>query len=147
MNLSTYSSCVQVSTGGSDNSINISCALTRLNGVFVSLYKPPPDQRKYSETNLFWHPMGGVYADDREVRFEMQIGAKKWPEYPLEAKSEAFYQLRKALGVHSRFSPSIGIQQTEYYKDKFVLAIDTEKVLGSYDSRSAFTGYQKQVIC
>ena len=140
----TYSSCVQVSTGGSDNSINISRALTRLKGVFVSLYKPPPDQRMYSETNLFWHPMGGVYADDREVRFEMQIGAKKWPEYPLETKSEAFYQLRKALGVHSRFSPSIGIQQTEYYKDKFVLAIDTGKLLGSYDSRSAFTGYNSK---
>ena len=98
----------------------------------------------YSETNLFWHPMGGVYADDREVKFEMQIGAKKWPEYPLETKSEAFYQLRKALGVHSRISPSKCIQQTEYYKDKFVLAIDTEKVLGSYDSRSAFTGYNSK---
>ena len=98
----------------------------------------------YSEANLFWHPVGGVYAGDREVKFEMQIGAKKWPEYRLESKSEGFYQLLIALGVHSRFSPSIGIQQTEYYKDKLVLAIDTEKVLGSYDSRSAFTGYNSK---
>ena len=111
VNFSTCCSCVQVSTGGSDNGISISRALTRLKGVFVNLCKPPPDQRKYSETNLFWHPMGGVYADDREVRFEMQIGAKKWPEYPLENKSEAFYQLRKALEIDSRLSPSIGIQQ------------------------------------
>ena len=59
VNFSTYCSCVQVSTGGSDNSISISRALTRLKGVFVSLYKPPKDQRMYSETNLFWHPMGG----------------------------------------------------------------------------------------
>ena len=32
------------------------------------------------EVNIFYHPIGGDYNTDEEISFEMQIGAKKYPE-------------------------------------------------------------------
>ena len=53
------------------------------------------------EVNNFYHPMGGSYDKDRELSFEIQIGSKKYPEYPIQSAAEAFYQLSKSLGLHA----------------------------------------------
>ena len=52
------------------------------------------------EVDNFYHPMGGGYNRDKELEFEMQIGSKKFPEYPIRSAAEALYQLRKAPGAH-----------------------------------------------
>ena len=41
-----------------------------------------------------------TYNKAKELSFEMQIGSKKYPEYPIRSLAEAFYQLRKSLGLH-----------------------------------------------
>ena len=79
--------------------------------------------------------MAGAYLKSRELSFEIQIGANKYPEYPIRSLAESFYQLRKALGLHS-VNAQMAITPAEYRDTKFVIGIDTEKVLGA-----SFSGY------
>ena len=64
--------------------------------------------------------------------------ALKNPEYPIRSLAEAFYQLRKSLGLHS-VNALMAISAGEYRTDKFVIGIDTEKVLGA-----SFSGYNSK---
>ena len=57
------------------------------------------------------------------------------PEYPIWSTQEAFYQLRKCLGVHATSFHSIDITPIEYKSTKYIVGIDTEKVLSA-----GFTG-------
>ena len=73
-------------------------------------------------------------ADGEIADFQLQIGSKNFPEYPVRSHAEAFYQLRKTLGTHDQHN-SFDITQHEYRCRKFILGIDTEKVLDA-----GFTG-------
>ena len=53
----------------------------------------------------------------------------------MQSLSENFYQLRKTLGIHTSSFHNIDLGAAEYRNRKFVLAIDTEKVLSA-----GFTG-------
>ena len=90
------------------------------------------------EVNNFWHPMAGIYDHDKELEFECQIGSKKFPEYPIRSSAEAFYQLRKALGVHD-VNAMMDISSKQYRDTKYVLGVDMEKVLGA-----SFSGYNSK---
>ena len=57
------------------------------------------------------------------------------PEYPIRSHAEAFYQLKKTLGIQSSALHSFDINAQQYRRNKFVLAIDTERVLSA-----SFTG-------
>ncbi|MFM7985032.1 MAG: hypothetical protein ACKPKO_37505, partial [Candidatus Fonsibacter sp.] len=72
---------------------------------------------------------------DGEFEFHMQIGSKLYPEYPIRSHAEAYYQLRKTLGLH--YAPYHGTDITgwSYRGSKFIIGIDTEKVLDA-----GFTG-------
>ena len=91
------------------------------------------------EVKNFCHPVGGSYVKDRELSFEMQTGAKEHPEYPIQSAAEAFYQLRKSLGLHA-VNALMDMRADEYRSNKFVIGIDIEKVLGAsssgYNSRA-----------
>ena len=87
---------------------------------------------------ILWEVVRGGYDHDKELEFEMQIGSKKFPEYPIRSAAEAFYQLRKALGVHD-VNAQMDISATEFRSSKYVIAIDTEKVLGA-----SFSGYNSK---
>ena len=58
----------------------------------------------------------------------MAIGSKRFPDYPITSHQESFYQLRKCLGVQSSPVHSFDITVDEY-SDKFIIGIDTEKIL------------------
>ena len=62
------------------------------------------------------------------------MGAKLYPEYPIRSHSEAFYQLRKTLGVKSNIR-NFDVTSHEYRSCKFIWATDMEKVL-----EAGFTG-------
>ena len=49
--------------------------------------------------------------------------------------SESFYQLRKCLGYHQTNFHSVDITADAYSRGKFIIALDTEKVLAA-----GFTG-------
>ena len=136
INFSTFTCSSQVITS-LDTSVNVQRSFTRLKSVFVSLYKQDAVQHpNRKEVNYFWHPMGSAaYNQYKELEFQMQIGSKLFPEYPIRSLAEAFYQLRKSLGINSTNAQMNMVQR--YYRDhKFVISLDTEKMTGA-----SFTGY------
>eukprot|EP00972_Heterocapsa_arctica_P045640 6736976-Heterocapsa_arctica.AAC.1 len=60
-----------------------------------------------------------------EHQFWILIGSRKFPEYPVNSCSEAFYQLKKACG------DDVYIYNRWFRTSKYIIAIDTEKVPGS----------------
>ena len=132
IHFSTFTCASQVITS-LNTTVNVSRALTRLKSIFVSM-----SQSGGHEVNNFWHPMAGIYDHDKELEFECQIGSKKFPEYPIRSSAEAFYQLRKALGVHD-VNAMMDISSKQYRDSKYVLGVDMEKVLGA-----SFSGYNSK---
>ena len=120
-----------------ETQINVSRSLSKMKSVFVSLDKAfTGDRLKFYNTcwNNFWSPNAGVgqtgyltHAEERFNHFQLQIGAKLFPEYPIKTHAEAFYSLRKALGIQANNLHSIDIDGNEY---RNIVGIDTEKLLG-----------------
>ena len=154
LNYNTFISQYQTITDQTDFSINISRSLTRLKSVFVSLWKNYATAPRSSIVaskiwNDFFSPGAwdsegaeagsGDYVTafdpDLEFEFQMQIGSKLYPEYPIRSHAEAYYQLRKTLGHQSSTVHNFAITAGEYKATKFVIGIDTEKVL-----EAGFTG-------
>ena len=52
------------------------------------------------------------WATDLEI--QVQIGSNLYPEYPIKSGNEAFYNLRKCLGLHNTGYHSIDINPREY---------------------------------
>ena len=121
--------------------LNVTRALTRLKNVFITLDRPASIvgqnyAMKYKEWNSFYSPMeyftgtdiNNFFAEGEIADFQVQIGSKLFPEYPIRSHAEAYYQLRKTLGKHDQHN-SFDITQHEYRCRKFILGIDMEKVL------------------
>ena len=138
INFSTFTCASQVVTN-IETIINVQRSFTRLKSVFISLYKDRAHLPQYKEVNYFWHPMGSAnYDHTKQLEFQMQLGSKLFPEYPIRSLAEAFYNLRKTLGINSTNAQMNMVQR--YYRDhKFVVGIDTEKLTGA-----SFTGYNSK---
>ncbi len=123
-----------------ETQINVSRSLSKMKSVFVTLDKGFEGTRAthYNKVwNNFWSPNAGkgttatlTHTQERFHHFQLQIGAKLFPEYPIKTHAEAFYSLRKALGIHANNLHSIDIDGNEYRNNKFIVGIDTEKLLG-----------------
>ena len=142
----TFISQMQTIVGQDNPLITVSRAITRLKSVFVTLVKDhtgetiPNDGRKV--WNDFFSPMHVYNAEgyfkhvqDAEFEFQLQIGSKLFPEYPIRSHNEAYYQLKKTLGVQASAVHNFDITATEYRDRKFVIGTDCEKVLDA-----GFTG-------
>ena len=111
-----------------------------MKSVFVSLDKNFEGQRLtfYNKPwNNFWSPNAGAglvpyinHVEERFSKFQLQIGSKLFPEYPIKTHCECFYSLRKALGVQANNLHNVDISGIEYRNNKFIVGIDTEKLLG-----------------
>ena len=140
--------CQSQAVSGQDISVNVSRAISRLKSVFVSFYKSEyKDAAGVVEVNPmttairkewldFVHPMenagnaAGInlkYDKGYELEFQMQIGSKLFPEYPIRSLSEAFSQLKKSVGILGSNFHSVSISPTQYRNDHFVIGCDTEK--------------------
>ena len=124
-----------------DTQINVSRSLSKMKSMFITLDKDLGGARNKhfnKQYNNFWSPMAGdllkLYTEHKEEfeiqRLQVQIGSKLFPEYPIKSHCEAFYSLRKALGVQANNLHSIDIDGNEYRNNKFIVGIDTEKLLG-----------------
>ena len=69
-----------------------------------------------------------------EVEFQLSIGAKLLPSYPIRSNAEFFYNLKKSIGIHDSIQ-SVAISPFAYRFNKFIIGIDCEKVL-----QAAYTG-------
>ena len=56
----------------------------------------------------------------------------------MQSVAEQFYQLPKSIGVHN-VNGQMDINASEYRSSKFVIGVDTEKVLGA-----SFSGYNSK---
>ena len=41
----------------------------------------------------------GIYSEEKDLEFQIQLGSKLYPEYPCRSMTECFYHLRKALNL------------------------------------------------
>jgi hypothetical protein len=60
---------------------------------------------------------------------QIQIGSSLYPEYRIRSHAEAYYNLRRTLGIRSNVVHNFDIDGIEYRRDKFIIGIDTERVL------------------
>jgi hypothetical protein len=153
INYNTYVSQMQ-STLSSGNigqqsiRLNVTRALSRLKSVFITLINPTPstaDAGAYigrKDWNNFYSPMhdlnAGIsnqYNSDGEFEAQLQLGSTLYPEYPIRSHAEAYYQLRKTLGIQASTLHNFDIDSHDYRTWKFVWATDMEKVL-----EAGFTG-------
>ena len=138
INYNTYISQIQSLLSGTNGQqkvrLNCTRALSRLKSAFITFDRSVTSEilligRK--SFNDFTSPMANRSSHNSlgEFEFQVQLGAKLYPEYPIRSHSEAFYQLRKTLGVQASSLHSFDITNREYHDNKFVLAIDFERVL------------------
>ena len=132
-----------VAVGQEKVRLNVARSLSRLKSIFITFYAPlrtTNDNLIYKQFNTFYSPMQ-MTADvptmgkDGEIEVQVQIGSKCLPEQPIRGHAEAFYNLKKCLGIQSSAVHSFDVNAQEYKRVKFILGFDTEKILAA-----AFTG-------
>ena len=144
----TYISSFQTNTSN-PTQINVSRGLSKLNKIFVSLWKEIETgvghERDNATTrntfynknwNNFWSPMAGddlttAITNDSDLelkKLQIQIGSHLIPQYPISSHCEAYYQLQKSL-PHADYMHSINIDGKSFRNNKFVVGISTEKAL------------------
>ena len=94
----------------------------------------------YQNANIDHRGIGTKHSEAGEFQFQLQLGNKLYPEYPIRSHAEGYYQLRKSLGVQSNHLHSFDIKSNEYRNNKFILGIDYEKILNS-----GFTGANTRI--
>ena len=143
INVSTFV-VQQQALAGKSPSVNITRALSRLKSVFCTFSGSTPlasltddlgnyDYMFLTDFSNLYHPMSGHAYYDKDYEFEiaLQIGAKKFPEYPLTSQAETFAALKKCMGIHNSAFHSLDITAQEYRRHNLIVGIDTEKVLGA----------------
>ncbi len=146
LSYNTFVSQMQTIAGQSDVLINVSRAITRLKSVFVTLHKDYDQGRSLFAGRKLWNDfvspgyienLDGLLENGsaQEFEFQLQIGSKLFSEYPIRSHQEAYYQLKKTLGVQASSVHNFDIDANQYRDHRFVLGTDCEKVLDA-----GFTG-------
>ena len=131
INFNTFITSNQT-VSGQNISVSVSRAVTRLKGLFLTFYKDLGGVTDHyeKEWSRMYHPMvsvaGQAYDPGFELEYQIQLGAKLYPEYPVRSLSEAFAQLRKTVGLNYGHH-AIAITPLQYRHDKFIVAVDMEK--------------------
>ena len=138
INYNTYITQSQAITG-QDVGVSLNRAITRLKSIFVTFYQSTDTDATHKEWNDFNHPMDNeanlAYDKGYELEYQIQIGSKLFPEYPVRSLSEAYAQLKKCLGILGSNFHSVSITPLQYRNDHFIIGCDTEKAL-----QAGFTG-------
>ena len=146
LSYNTFVSQMQTVAGQNDVLINVSRAITRLKSVFVTLHKDYEQGRGEFGGRKVWNDffspgnaenLPGIltHGSAQEFEFQLQIGSKLFPEYPIRSHQEAYYQLKKTLGVQASSVHNFDIDANQYRDHGFILGTDCEKVLDA-----GFTG-------
>ena len=122
----------QSTISGTNVSVQVSRAVSRLQKCFITLYKPNATEIAWDKQAIkFYHPMeagAGVYNPAKELEFQIQLGPKLYPEYPVKSISEAFGILKQTLNLPDWGLHSVGIDFRQYISQKFIYAMSFEKV-------------------
>ena len=83
----------------------------------------------------------GLYNPTKELEFQIKLGPKLYPEYPVKSISEAFCILKQTLNLPDWGLHSVGIDYGQYITNKFIFAMSFEKVPeASWTGTSTKTG-------
>ena len=138
INFNTYITQSQA-IAGQDVGVSLNRAITRLKSIFVTFYQSTDTDATHKEWNDFNHPMDNevnlLYDKGYELEYQIQIGSKLFPEYPVRSLSESYAQLKKCLGILGSNFHSVSISPLQYRTDHFIIGCDTEKAL-----QAGFTG-------
>ena len=127
INFPTWNHTNQSTGNDKDFSAHINRALTRLQPVFIILHST--DGAWHRQANHFYHPIENSASDQYGVAdehaYQVQIGSKPIPEYPVNSLAESLSQLRKTVGhpfqMFGRW----------YRTTKYIIGFDLEKVPGA----------------
>jgi hypothetical protein len=134
----TFVSQMQTISGQDAPLINVSRALTRLKSVFVTLNKDLTGGRANLIGRKNWNALFSPMSRDNEVGYgmhqfqdgefelQLQIGSTLFPEYHIRSHTEAYYQLKKTLGVQASAVHNFDLSALQYRDNKFILATDCE---------------------
>ena len=140
INYSTYVSILQ-SVSFPNVNVSVTRSVSRLKTVFFNFDVDHTTVTSSQITsilkdwNSFQHAMNGGYNNTLEMEYQIQIGSKMFPEYPVRSINQAFYELKKALGIASSSFHSISPTRYQYQNDHFIAAVDCEKII-----EAGFTG-------
>ena len=129
INFNTWNHTNQSIGNDKNFSAHISRAVTRLKSSFITLHKP--DNVTYKQVNDFYHPctINGALTLANEHSYQVQIGAKLVPEYPVSSLAESYSQLKKTVGR------AFKMHSSWYRSRKYIIGLDLEKISGA-----GFTG-------
>ena len=138
INFNTYITQSQA-IAGQDVGVSLNRAITRLKSIFVTFHQSADTDATHKEWNDFNHPMDNDvdlhYNKGYELEYQIQIGSKLFPEYPVRSLSESYAQLKKCLGILGSNFHSVSVTPLQYRNDHFIIGCDTEKAL-----QAGFTG-------
>ncbi len=123
INYSTYIAILQSVAFPSVN-VSITRSASQLKTVFITLDQDRSRLTAADDTTAifkdwsqFLHPMNGVYDFTKEVEYQVQMGHKRCPEYPVKSISQAFFELQKALGIAGSEFHSISPTRAQHQHD------------------------------
>ena len=68
------------------------------------------------------------FNPEKELEFQIQLGGKLYPEYPVKSISEAFSILKQTLNLPDWGLHSVGVDYHQYTSSKFIFGMSFEKV-------------------
>jgi len=123
----------QSSVSGKSFSIQVARAVSRLQKCFLSFYKTPTTPTIIDKQAIkLYHPMSevisSIYVPTLDLEFQIQLGSKLYPEYPVRSISECFTILKQTLNLPDDHLHAIGIDFRQYCTNKFIFGMSFEKV-------------------
>ena len=118
INCNTWNHTNQSTGLDNDFSAHITCAVTRLRSIFITLHRP--GGVAYQQANDFYHPcsINGQLTLSIKHSFQVQIGSKPIPEYPANSLSESYSQLQKTVGR------AFKMHSSWYRTRKYIIGLD-----------------------
>ena len=135
----TYNTQSQSVKGLNDINVQVIRSVSKLVASFITFYKEGEASTGYEycdkEFCRFYHPqqasdeaINGMYNEDYDLEFQIQLGSKLYPEYPCNSLTQCFYHLRKALNLPMFHQHSMSIDFKQYRDRQFIFAFSFEKV-------------------
>jgi len=127
ISIKSVSNTLHIVTSGQAFTLALARGFSRLDSMFITLFDT--EQAGAKEVNTYFHPAGNVAltkAGDG-LSLQVQIGSKKWPEYPCSSVAEFYMRLQQVLGMHVG-SDSMNITSRQYHHNAFIMGLDFEKL-------------------
>ena len=104
----------------------------------IKFYHPVEKPDEQDEEDVIYR-----YDPDKELEFQIQLGGKLYPEYPVNSISEAFCILKQTLNLPDWGLHSVDIDYSQYTSNKFIFGMSFEKMpeaswTDEYEDRSDF---------